>query len=301
MPSCLSVALPVLLWSTCVLAAPLDVGGKGEGILRMEVGPEHPGVRPIRIGAGVSTTLLFDSDIVPDQVSLEGRAQFSRVSMGSAVVVLIPSDDLRQGEVLKLSIPFKDTTLPPRVVLTLQVQADAVDRQVEVYRRARSAESYRQEVGQLRAELERLRLERKQPPAAAPGVDGFRGLLAGSTAFPGLTVRRELGAMRCVAPCPLRIDVGALFVSGQRRALRLSLRSADKEPWRVGRAVLVDAQGHEWESLTPVQSALLTVRSAASVIVEFEMPADISVGPYSLRLWDTAGKRVAQFGDVPLD
>ncbi|MCY1045124.1 DUF2381 family protein [Corallococcus sp. bb12-1] len=301
MPSCLSVALPVLLWSTCLLAAAPHQEVKGEAgeVLRVEVGPEGTSTRPIRMGLGLSTTLLFDTDIQQDQVSLEGRAQFVRVSTGNALLVLVPSGELRVGETLKLSVPYKDATLPARLVLTLQVQIEAVDRQVEVSRRSRSAESYRQEAEQLRAELERLRQGDARGAALAPErLEGFRALVLGTGAIADISVRAESHGLTCQNPCSLRIARSWAYSGGTRRALHLELELTGGAPWTIGRAVLSDGKGHEWESLTPWQAAPATPGSTTRATVEFEMNEGKKPGPYSLRIWDATGSRSSLFTDA---
>ncbi|MFP2895054.1 DUF2381 family protein [Corallococcus sp. 4LFB] len=298
MPSCLLVALPVLLWSTSVLAAP-SVKKEGGGALRIEVGAEDTGARPIHIGPGVSTTLLFDTDIQQDQVSLESRAQFARVSTGSAVLVLIPSNDLPQGGSLKLSIPFKDagSTLPSRLSLTLVVDSGSVDRQVEVYRRARSAESYRLEVQQLRTELERLRQESASLVGAKGEQPGLRGLLMSSEDFPGLAVLRAEMQQDCKPPCWLLVERSYLYSSGSRVAVMLLLRSADKMPWRIGRAVLVDQQGKKWESMPPAQSGPLTADAQSRVVLEFDVNKP-PTGRYQLDVSNVEGNRAMQWNGL---
>ncbi|WP_158617754.1 DUF2381 family protein [Corallococcus sp. CA049B] len=299
MPSCLFVALPILLWSTHVLAASPVGNDAAEGTLRMEVGADGVGTRPIYIGPGVSTTLLFDTDIQQDQLSLESRAQFARVSTGSSVLVLVPSDDLQGGSSLKLSIPFKDvgSALPSRLSLTLVVDSGAVDRQVEVYRRARSAESYRQEVQQLRAELKRLRREGVVPGGSASAPMGLRELLVASTELPGIGVDSTVGSAKCRRPCSLRLGKGAMFTAGPRRAVQWVLTTADKKPWTIGKAVLVDRQGKEWQSFPPFQTGPITAESETTLILEFDVNSAVLDG-YQLRVTDVDGTRTAQWNGL---
>lgn len=274
---------------------------KGEAgeVLRVEVGPEGTLARPIRIGSGLSTTLLFDTDIQQDQVILEGRAQFARVSTGNALLVLVPSRELRLGETLKVSIPYKDATLPARLVLTLQVQDEAVDRQVEIYRRSRSAESYRQEAEQLRAELERLRQGDKRAPATvADRLDGFRGLVLGTGPVQRFTVSLAGRSLACEHPCALSMENTVAYSAGTRRAIHFDLRLTGGLPWSLGRTVLLDGKGHEWEGLTPWQSAPATSESQAQVTVEFEVDGACPPGIYSMKVWDAAGKRSALFKGI---
>ncbi|CAM3451898.1 DUF2381 family protein [Corallococcus sp. ZKHCc1 1396] len=301
MPSCLSVALPVLLWSTCLLAAAPHQEVKGEAgeVLRVEVGPEGTSARPIRMGLGLSTTLLFDTDIQQDQVSLEGRAQFVRVSTGNALLVLVPSGELRVGETLKLSVPYKDATLPARLVLTLQVQSEAVDRQVEVSRRSRSAESYRQEAEQLRAELERLRQGDARGAALAPeGLEGFRALVLGAGAVERLSAKARNIGPPCQKPCALSILKSVAYRGGPRRAVHLELGLSGGAPWTIGRAVLFNGEGQEWESLTPWQAAPATPGSTTRATLEFEVKDRDGPGSFSLRIWDAAGTRSALFPGI---
>nr|WP_223646790.1 DUF2381 family protein [Corallococcus sp. EGB] len=299
MPSCLFVALPILLWSASVLAAPPVKKDADAGTLRIEVGEVESATRPIRIGPGVSTTLLFDADIQQDQVSLEARAQFARVSTGGSVLVLIPSNELRQGETLRLSIPFKDAspTLAARLALTLVVDSSAVDRQVEIYRRARSVESYRLEVQQLRAELERLREGLGSPVGGTRELTGFRGLLLAATEFPGVSAERAAMSLRCKAPCAFQIENSALFTSGKRRAVKLFLRAADKKPWNIGRVVLVDRHGKEWDSLPPAQSGPITAEAPVTLVLEFEVN-NPELDGYQLNVSDAEGRRTVQWNDI---
>ena len=299
MPSCLFAVLPVLLWSSHVLAvSPSEKEARG-GTLRMEVGTEDTGTRPIRIGPGVSTTLLFDTDIQQEQVSLESRAQFARVSTGSSVLVLVPSNDLQPGTALSLSIPFKDagSTLPSRLSLRLVVDSGAVDRQVEIYRRARSAESYRQEVLQLRAELERLRQERVSSAEGTRVQAGFRGLLMDSTDFPGVSVERTARPWNCRRPCSLLIKKSASYLSGTRRAVRVWVKAVDKKPWTIGRAVLVDRQGKEWESLPPAQPEPITSESEATLLLEFDVKSPDLEG-FQLKVSEVDGARTVQWSGI---
>ncbi|NNC17475.1 DUF2381 family protein [Corallococcus exiguus] len=299
MPSCLFVALPLLLWSSLVLAASPVAKDGVEGTLRMEVGAEDAGSRPIHIGPGVSTTLLFDTDIQQDQVILESRALFARVSTGNSVLVLVPSNDLQQGGTLKLSIPFKDASaaFPSRLSLTLVVDSGAVDRQVEVYRRARSAESYRQEVQQLRAELERLRRERVSPAEGARETPGFGALLPMSSGFPGVKMQQFGNPFICMRSCSLLIEKISTYTSGPRWAVKLLLKASDKKPWTIGRAVLVDRKGKEWPSLPPVQSGPITAESSAIVALEFDVK-NPELGKYRLNVVDVDGTRTAQWSDI---
>ncbi|NBC43026.1 DUF2381 family protein [Corallococcus exiguus] len=299
MPSCLFVALPVLLWSTHVLAASPVGNDVVEGTLRMEVGADGVGQRPIHIGPGVSTTLLFDTDIQQDQLSLESRAQFARVSTGSSVLVLVPSNDLQGGDSLKLSIPFKDagSALPARLSLTLVVDSRAVDRQVEVYRRVRSAESYRQEVQQLRAEIERLRQERVSSGGSVREPMGLRGLLMASTSLPGIGVDGDLVISNCRRPCSFHVERGAVFTSGPRRAVQLLLRTSDKKPWTIGKAVLVNRQGKEWQSFPPFQSGPITAESQETLVLEFDVN-NAELEGYQLRVTDVDGARTVQWSGI---
>ncbi|WP_158621532.1 DUF2381 family protein [Corallococcus aberystwythensis] len=300
MPSCLFVALPLLLLSSHVLAAPPIGKEAHEGTLRMEVGAEVRGTRPIHIGPGVSTTLLFDTDIQQDQVSLEPRAHFARVSTGSSILVLVPSNDLQQGETLTLSVPFKDvgSTLPSRLSLRLVVDSSAVDRQVEIYRRARSAASLREEVQQLRAELERLRQERASLAGEGRGEQtGFRGLLMATTEYPGVLAASPQQHWNCRQPCSLLIKKSASYSSGSRRAVQLWVTTVDKKPWTVGHAVLVDRKGKEWVSLPPAQSGPITAESGATLVVEFDVSNGDLEG-YQLKISDVDGARTAQWSGI---
>ncbi|RYZ14939.1 MAG: DUF2381 family protein, partial [Myxococcaceae bacterium] len=69
------------------------------------------------------------------------------------------------------------------------------------------------------------------------------------------------------------------------------------KPWTIGRAVLVDPQGKEWESLAPAQSGPITSESTAVLILEFDVNNPEREG-YQLKVSEVDGDRTAQWSGL---
>lgn len=248
-------------------------------------------VPEVRLSPEWATTLLFDAELVPEQVRVEGRERFRRVRAAGDSLLLLPSAELRPGERLRLSVRFKEGT-PAGADFLLVMQAAEGDRQVEVYRQARGTESLRaalkesqQEVRRLREELRRLREERG--PQAAGLVEWLAGGVMDRRGVVARDVKRELPA---TATEPLQVQRLTLYRALGRAAVELWVEHRGPGgPWRAESASVVGPAGEPLKVLAVWQPAALAAGGVGRVVVEMEA---VEVrGPYVLRLWEQGESR----------
>jgi uncharacterized protein (TIGR02268 family) len=248
-------------------------------------------VPEVKLSPEWTTTLLFDAELVPEQVRVEGRERFRRVRAAGDSLLLQPSPDLRPGERLRLSVRFKEGT-PTGADFLLVVQSGEGDRQVEVYRQPRGAESLRealkqsqQELRKLREELHKLRGERGTQAAGlvewlAGGMMDRRGVVARD-------LKRELPA---TATEPLQVQRVTLYRALGRAAVELWVEHRGPgSSWKAESASVTGPVGEPLKVLAVWQPAVLAAGSVGRVVVEMEA---VEVhGPYVLRLWEQGESR----------
>ncbi|AKF80716.1 hypothetical protein MFUL124B02_15285 [Myxococcus fulvus 124B02] len=260
-------------------------------VRRLEVGAEVATPPDIRISPGRATTLFFDARIRTEEVLLEGRERFQRVGLAEDHLALVPSNTFRQGERLRLEVRFLDGAAPEQMVFWLVVEPMRGEPQVEVFRRVRTAESYRREVEDLRArlaqarsELERLqstgRTSRPLEELVAMLGQAHRSLYVQSLEF-AKTPESELRIQG--------IQHVALPSRWSALVLRLSPLSGG-EGWVASGGSLTKASGQVLELKPPWQSTPLQAEVAQEVVVLLADESALTSGRYTLKLWDTRGR-----------
>jgi uncharacterized protein (TIGR02268 family) len=287
----------VLTWALLLVPgaeAAEDAPAGTAGVRRIELRADTRASPPeVRIRPGYSTTLFFDSPILPEQVELEGRERFQRVGMADDHLALIPSSELRQGERLRLRVRFRDQALPELASLMLVVDFLQVEQQVELYRHPRTAESYRQEVEELKAGVTRLRQEVEQLRGVqlpAREIEALLGSLENRD-----TLRFEsLVHQRVSSPSPTRVIRGSvLSLEEHWTALRFRLEMPFEEvAWTAAGASLTDAQGRLIQTRPPWQPGPVRMNQAQIIVVLIEEAVALRAGRYTLKLWDEAGRTV---------
>ncbi len=292
-----SPAFIVLAWglllSSGAGAAEPEASGPMAGVRRIELRADPVSPLPeVRIGPGLSTTVFFDSRIRPEQVELEGRERFQRLGIAEDHLALVPSATFRHGERLRLEVRFHDGAAPERAAVMLVVDAGQVERQVEVYRHPRTAESYRQEVEDLKTgmvrlqrEMERLRVTR----APAGCIEALVASLKGADDFR----TRKPSYERVSGPFRLSVDVIRVAILGKTWAgLHLVLKMEEQgADWTAVGASLVDAEGRTVKVLPPWQQGPLRFGQLQTVVVSLETTKTPLHGRYTLELRDEAGGR----------
>lgn len=302
MPSASSVF--ALAWGVMVAlgaegATPALPGGLPP-VRRLELGAEAKGVpQEVRIAPGRATTFIFDTRILPEQLVLDGRERFQRLGLSEDHLLLVPSDTFRDGERLRLEVRFQGGGAPERGIIQLVVDLSRSEPQVEVYRRVRTAESYRQEVEELRARLARLESEASSSgcPPSVTADDALESLLL-SIHTPEDLLTKALGEPGPGSHPELAV-LGArlLFLPGRWGAVRLMMRArGDAVGWVATGATLTGAGGHSVVVRPPRQTGPLRAERDEAVLVLAPDLAGAAEGKYVLRLWDARGRAVTLEG-----
>nr|WP_281404521.1 DUF2381 family protein [Pyxidicoccus fallax] len=272
------------------------------GVRRIELGADGGAPLPeIHIAPGLATVVFFDARIEPEHVVLDGRERFQRVGISEDHLALVPSATFREEERLRLEVRFHGGAVPERAAVMLVVDADRVERQVEVYRHPRTAESYRQEVAELKVVLSRLQREVEELRAtrASDGIGAVVASLRGTDGFADTNVSyQDPGSGFQLQPKGLRIIHMAQSWTGLK--LKLVLRQPG-EDWTAAEAELLDEQGLSVKVRPPVQQMPVRFDQQADVVVPLDDPNALRKGRYTLKLSDAGGRRpvVIQGIEVP--
>lgn len=263
-------------------------------VRRIEVGVDSRAPIPeIRIAPGRSTTFFFDASILPDQLTLEGRERFQRLGISEDHLALVPSSALREGERLKLELRFRDGAAPERVAFLLVVDATGSEPQVEVFRRPRTAESYRQEVDELRGSLARLQFELERRPSEGRSSGGLESLVAEMESDDDIVIVRLFPSRLDSNPDISVVHARQVVHTTRWSAIRLGMQTRQgAEGWVATGASLADASGRNIKVLAPWQTAPLNSNDKHILVVLVENLEDLKPGRYSLKLWDAQGRTV---------
>jgi uncharacterized protein (TIGR02268 family) len=172
----------------------------------------------------------------------------------------------------------------------LRVDAPQIEHQVEIYRRPRSAESYRQEVEELKLGMARLRQEvakQRASPGPSGHEDSLVATIVGLTDIQqaSLTYERE----ETSAPVSV-IKVEGLRLTKHWVALRLSLSLGRQgESWDAAGASLQNAQGRVVKMLRPWQGVPSASTKLRTIVIVSEDEASLPSGRYTLKMWDEGG------------
>ncbi|HSP78532.1 MAG TPA: DUF2381 family protein [Myxococcaceae bacterium] len=306
-PSSAFLALALLAEPPAAVEPPALLSCRA-GVLHLELTADATG-EPVEvcIRPGLTTTFLVDSKRV--RVELKERERFFRVAEIAGMLVLIPSESLRDGERLRVTFHFEDGAAPTSVTFVLVVHPAQAAWQVEVSRHPRPVASYRQEARQARAEALQCQQEKARLQAECSGRTGLTGLVA-----PGLVdgrgvLSRDIQEEVVLRPEELLIPTSAhsyrsttLHMKGEeqlvRLAVRLDLRNRGTEPWLVAGAALIGPTGEQLRILDFWQLDTAPPGQWSPVVVEAEATERQARGPFLLKLWDADGQRVITIGNV---
>jgi uncharacterized protein (TIGR02268 family) len=302
-----TVVLLLLHANALALAQPVTRPWDMTGTLRFELTADTPReAGDVRIGPNLTTTFVFDTPVQHEGVVLEAREHFRQVSLSEdgLLLTLLPSGELPPGNRLKLTVRFSDGA-PPTSRDFMLVVSPRAEPQVEVYRRPRPGDSFRQGAEQAEARLQlcqadltRERLERGLPR-------GLSGLLALNQMNKEGVRAKEISkditlrpgeAFTVMSAVSYRADGGERGTPVVRLAVELELWNRGPQPWTPTHAQLVGQSGR-WEvQVWPPE----TIASGGSLrlLVEVELPGSVSSGPYLLVLWDENGHRTASLSGV---
>ncbi|ATB45651.1 DUF2381 family protein [Corallococcus macrosporus] len=295
---------PVILLLVALVAEGAQAQGalaSGSGARRIELGPDDSGaLTEIAVSPGLSTVILFDSELAQDGVAVEGSSSFSNVDIGRTTMRLVPSGRGQPGEKFRMSVRFRDGAAPPGASFLLTIHPARADSVVEVYRNARTVESYQQEAREARSETLRCMEENARLVAERGAPGGLAGLLAtggvDANGVAGWSVTNTVASDPRNALKPFRVQS---YRAKARVALEVLLHDLRGErPWVVSGATLRGSPGTELKVLNVWQSSPITSGQTARVVVEAEAPAESARGAFSLKLWEADGPRTVTIGNV---
>lgn len=292
----MSLSSPFIVFTWVLWLAPVagvatsETPGAAAGVRRIELRDAGEPLPEIRIAPGLSTTVLFDSPIRPEEVVLEERERFQRLGLSEDHLVLIPSSTFWHGERMRLEVRFRDGATPERAALLLVVDASQVERQVELYRRPRTAESYRQEVEELKTVRVRLQQEVEQLRLGGTPAGGGDALFAALARWEDIEMV-PVSYQRMVSSIPVTVQkIKKLKMEPGWCFLRVVLvQPGEPGAWTASGSSLQDEQGRPVKVLRPLAQQRLD-EAAENLDVVLLIPivdgAAFRAGRYTLKLWN---------------
>lgn len=299
MPRRISAVLFLLLLDGGMARAQPTFMSTGAGVRRIELSPEGASASvEVSISSGLSSTILFDSELAREGVALEGRERFSLVDIGQATIRLIPSEGISPGERLRLVVRFRDEGAPGGTTFLLSAHPAKAEPLVEVYRRKRGVETYREEAREAKAEAQRYREENERLRAERSAPQGLAGLISIGAVGDGIVDGSNL--LKTISRGPgVAVHQAYSYRSALRVAVDLSLEIPEVgQPWKATGAALRDKSGKELNVLQVWQVAPTSSDKFVRVIIEAEATPDSVRGPFTLKLWEADGPRTVTLGNV---
>ncbi|RYZ40460.1 MAG: DUF2381 family protein [Myxococcaceae bacterium] len=289
-----AILLGFLLVSRRADAEP-ETSVQGPDVRRIELVPDNAGgTHEVKVSPGLSTVLLFDSELIQEDFELEGRDHFSLVDAGRTTVRLIPSQKVSAQESFRLTLRFRDGLAPAGVSLLLRVHPAKAEPLVEVFRQKRSLESYQQEARDSRAETQRCQDDHARLLGELAMPAGLVGLIATRA------MDEEGVAGRDLTKADIQAEEKGLEVVSLLRVYRSNQRVAvegwiaipkGSQPWTAKGAVIRGRNGEELKVLRVWQQGPILPGSNDRIIVEAEAPSGSNRGPFALKLWEEEGPR----------
>lgn len=273
----------------------------GNGARRIELGADDVGaLTEIAVSPGLSTVILFDSELAQEGVDLAERGVFSIVDVGRMTVRLVPSAKVIPGEKLRVSVRFRDGAAPPGASFLLTVHPARADSLVEVYRNTRTVESYQQEAREARAATLRCQQENSRLVSEHGAPGGLAGLLAvGGVDANGVAGRIVTKTISADAKSALQPFIVQSYRSNGRVAIEVSLKGLRGTlPWIASGAALRGLPGTELKVLRIWQESPIAPDGKGRVVIEAESSAESARGPFSLKLWEADGPRTVTISNV---
>ena len=273
--------------------------GTVQATRRIELAATGQAVPEVVVSAGLSTVLLFDSELDREGVELEGREHFSLLEVGQTVIRLIPSPHPGPGARMLMTVRFRDGAAPQRASFLLKVHPARAESVVEVYREKRTLETYQQEVREVRAVALRCQEENARLLSERDLPSGLTGLLAtGVLEWGGVAVVALTKVTRPASGSGFEVRFMYSYRSAKRVAFEATIGVAvGRQPWMASGATIKDGSGGELKVLRVWQQEAIAPGQQGRVIVEAQYPSGTPPRVFSLRLWEE-GSRVITLGGV---
>lgn len=250
----------------------------------------------IRVGEGVVTVLRFDTPLVRAETT--GPGSFRRVVDGE-LLILVPEEPVTDESRASLTVYFADGAVPTQATLHLVVATPArAERQVEIFRRARTAASLQRELRETQRTLQELREENARLRAAQARPGGLMGLWVSGVMGGAGVATRELLDVRRHARNSLVLRAGMTFRARSMLVVVGLKNPLGAKPWQVTGAALVGPDGAELKIARVWAPAAINPGDEMDILVETE-PVEVAPrGPFTLTLWGEDGKRPVILGNI---
>ncbi|RKH22066.1 DUF2381 family protein [Corallococcus praedator] len=297
-----AVLLFLLLAGEGIALAQSPPATAGLSIRRIElVSDDAQPAAEVAVSPGLSTVLIFDSEVSREGLTLEGRERFAVVDAGLTTLRLVPSEKISAGERLKLTVRFLDGSAPASATFVLVAHPARSEALIEVYRRKRSVETYQEEVRQARIEAMQCREENERLRAERGAPDGLTGLISTEVLSGRGVDFRDVtkGVTQGPAGAASKHNVYA-YRAARRVVVEVTLKYVgDAQPWTAVGATLRSKTNEELKVLQVWQSGPVAPGSDTQrVVVEAEAASESPLGSFTLKLWDADGRRTVTLGNV---
>ncbi|OJT16426.1 hypothetical protein BO221_50150 [Archangium sp. Cb G35] len=243
----------------------------------------------------LTSNFLFDAKL--SRVELEGREHFRRAVEAADSFMVVPSEAMRDMQPQRVTVYFADGAAPASLTFLLVVHPARAARQVDVIRKTRPVDFYKQKAWDADAKAQRCEDEKARLLAEQGGPGGLRGLRAAGllNEMRGVAVKDISRYVRTRPQAALTLDRAWSSSAGNaekgRVAVELELRNPGMKSWTLAGALLRGARGEE---LTPLPDTPVSILPGAPgrVMVEFEATTKQAQGAYTLTLWDADGRSV---------
>ncbi|PTL84135.1 DUF2381 family protein [Vitiosangium sp. GDMCC 1.1324] len=288
--------LLALLSSTPAIAQPTSEEWDTAGDRNLELRADDAGqVSEMRIGPGQVSTLEFNTRLLQGGVVVEGREHFRSVMVDEAagVVTLLPSDTVPRDRPLTVTVQFADEDLPRSATFRLVVHPARAERQVRVYRRPRSGESYQQESRQERERADRCEAQLTQTRAEQQHPDGLTGLIdiglmAGNE---GVRAQEISESIHQRPGETLQVFRANSYHAKERVAVELNVGNTGTAPWTVEWAELVGRNGKRLRIISVWPLKPIPPGEPLRLVVEAEATEEQARDTFILKLWEANGPR----------
>ncbi|MGZ3459738.1 MAG: DUF2381 family protein [Archangium sp.] len=246
----------------------------------------------VQLSPGLTTTIVFDSDLRADGLTLDGRERFEVADFGKRSLTLIPSEKMRSATPSTLTVCFADGAVPTCTTFRLVVHPAMGERQVTIFRHPRPVDSIQAELRKSHEEIERLHAENARLRAEHDRPDGLLGLFAsgmvGETGIPSQDITKQATGRESNTLVPLKVTT---FRAPGRIAIALWLRNPDAaKSWTPQGAKMVGSKGEVLDTTfwpaEPIPSG-----ERRRIWIEVMAPDAQTRGPFTLKLWEADGQR----------
>jgi uncharacterized protein (TIGR02268 family) len=288
----------VVLVGASAFAEPCPPPGQSEHRC-IELMADGSGELPeVQITPGEPTTLIFDSDLREGGMTLERRERFEVAEAGTRTLTLVPSEKVLRESPGMMTVCFSEGAAPTCATFSLVAHPALGERQVRVFRRSRTVDSYRAELKRTREEVERLRAEVERLRAEHERPAGLIGLsTAGMMDEKGIPVQNIRESITLRSENALEAQRVTTFRAPGRVLLELWLENpAGAEPWMVRGAILRGPRGEELKA-SVWQAEPIPPGGRRRVLIEVMAPDEKIEGSFTLKLWED-GTRTITLGNI---